>query len=61
MSLSLEKSRDILYRFKSQYQGIADCVKLIDNVEDYDYIVRMRTDLVFETLIEMKDLETDKI
>tara|TARA_B100000900_G_scaffold415560_1_gene445969 strand:+ start:3857 stop:4594 length:738 start_codon:yes stop_codon:yes gene_type:complete len=61
MRLSLEKSRDILYRFKSQYQGIADCIKLIDNVEDYDYIVRMRTDLVFETLIEMKDLETDKI
>lgn len=61
MSLTLEKSRDILYRFKSQYQGIADCVSLIDNLDDYEYIVRMRTDLVFESPISMEGLETDKI
>lgn len=61
MQISLEKSKDIFYRFKSQYQGIADCVNLIENVNDYEYIVRMRTDLIFETQINLEELETDVI
>jgi hypothetical protein len=61
MQLSLEKSRDVLYRFKSQYQGIADCVKLADKPEDYEYFIRLRTDLIFHSEIDMKDLETDVI
>ena len=36
MPLSLDQSQDTLYRFKSQYQGIADCVSLIDNLDDYE-------------------------
>jgi len=46
---------------KCQFQGIADCVDLIENVDDYEYIVRMRTDLIFLSEIEMKDLETDVV
>jgi len=61
MTLSLEETKDILYRFKSQYQGISDCIKLIDNLDDYEYIVRMRTDLIFDSEIIMKDLDTDFI
>lgn len=61
MTLSLEETKDILYRFKSQYQGIVDCIKLIDNLDDYEYIVRMRTDLIFDSEIIMKDLDTDFI
>ena len=61
MSVTPEKAKDIMYRFKSQYQGIADCVKLVENPDDYEYFVRMRTDLIFESEIEMKDLETEGI
>ena len=51
MSVTPEKAKDIMYRFKSQYQGIADCIKLIENPDDYEYFVRMRTDLIFESEI----------
>ena len=61
MHVTSEKAKDIMYRFKSQYQGIADCVKLVENPNDYEYFIRMRTDLIFESEIEMKDLETDGI
>ena len=61
LHLTSEKAKDIMYRVKSQYQGIADCVKLVENPDDYEYFVRMRTDLIFESEIEMKDLETDDI
>lgn len=59
MVLTLEKSRDILYRFKSQYQGIYDCVKLVENPNDYEYFVRMRTDLIFHSEINMENLESE--
>ena len=61
MHVTAEKAKDIMYRFKSQYQGIADCVKLVENPDDYEYFVRMRTDLIFESEIEMKDLESEGI
>lgn len=61
MVLSLEKSKDILYRFKSQYQGILDCSKLVENPDDYEYFVRMRTDLIFHNQIDLKNLESDVI
>lgn len=61
MTLSLEKSRDIFYRFKSQYQGIYDCIKLVENPNDYEYFVRMRTDLIFHSEIDMKNLESEII
>lgn len=61
MSLTEEQSLDVSYRMKCQFQGIADCVDLIENIDDYEYIVRMRTDLIFLSEIEMKDLETDVV
>ena len=61
MHVTAEKAKDIMYRFKSQYQGIADCVKLVENPSDYEYFIRMRTDLIFESEIEMKDLESEGI
>ena len=59
MNLSLDKAKDVYYRMKCQFQGIYDCTKLIDNLEDYDYIVRMRTDLIPLEECDFKDLETD--
>ena len=61
MNITPEKAKDVLYRFKSQYQGIADCVKLVDDPNDYEYFIRMRTDLVFHSEIQMQDLESDEI
>ena len=61
MFLSREQAKDVGYRMKCQFQGIADCIDIIDNIEDYDYVVRMRTDVTFMSEIEMKDLDTDVI
>lgn len=61
MQLTLEQSRDQFYRSKCQYQGILDCLNLIENFDDYEYFVRMRTDLIFPNKIDMKNLETDSI
>ena len=61
MFLSKEQAKDVGYRMKCQFQGIADCIDIIDNIEDYDYVVRMRTDVTFMSEIEMRDLETDVI
>ena len=37
-----------------------DCAKLIDNLDDYDYIVRMRTDLIpLSEECDLKGLEAD--
>ena len=61
MFLSKEQAKDVGYRMKCQFQGIADCIDVIDNIDDYDYVVRMRTDVTFMSEIVMKDLETDVI
>lgn len=61
MKLSKEQAKDVTYRMKCQFQGIADCIDMIDNLEDYDYVVRIRTDMIFLSEIEMKDLDTDVI
>lgn len=61
LNLTLERSRDILYRTKSQYQGIYDCSKLVDNPEDYEYFIRVRTDLIFHSEINMENLESDVV
>jgi hypothetical protein len=59
LNLSLDESRDIYYRLKSQYQGIVDCINLVD--DEYEYIVRMRTDLIFTKKLDFKDLNTSSI
>lgn len=59
--VSEEILRDLFYRQKCQFQGIEDCIKLIDNPSDYKFVVRMRTDLIFHSEIVMKDLESDVI
>ena len=61
MPISLEKSRDIYYRVKSQYQGIADCARMVENPEDYEYFVRMRTDLIFRSKLDLKNLHTPTV
>jgi hypothetical protein len=49
------------YRTKCQYQGILDCIKLIDNIEDYQYYIRIRPDAIFEKPLDINSLETDHI
>tara|TARA_R110001583_G_scaffold134514_1_gene286245 strand:+ start:2218 stop:2958 length:741 start_codon:yes stop_codon:yes gene_type:complete len=61
MPISLEKSRDIYYRVKSQYQGISDCVNMAKNTNDYEYFIRMRTDLVFHTKLDLKNLHSSVV
>lgn len=60
LNINLNVSRDILYRMKSQYQGIADCVKLADS-NKYDFFVRIRTDMVFDSKLDFSQLESDHI
>ena len=59
--VSDEILRDLFYRQKCQFQGIEDCIKLIDNPDDYQFVVRMRTDLVFLSEVVMEDLESEAI
>tara|TARA_R100000008_G_scaffold66975_1_gene44036 strand:+ start:6410 stop:7144 length:735 start_codon:yes stop_codon:yes gene_type:complete len=61
MPITLEKSRDIYYRVKSQYQGIADCARMVENPSDYEYFVRMRTDLVFKSKLDLNNLQTSVV
>jgi len=59
--VSEEILRDLFYRQKCQFQGIEDCIKLIEDPSEYEFVVRMRTDLIFHSEIVMKDLESDVI
>jgi hypothetical protein len=61
MNLTIEQSRDQFYRSKCQYQGIVDCINLIDNLEDYEYFIRIRSDLIFEKKLELKNFDSDCI
>jgi len=59
MGLTLEQAQDVFYRMKCQFQGMYDCAKLIDNLDDYEYIIRMRTDLIPLSEIDLSGLEAD--
>lgn len=61
LPLTLDQSRDILYRFKSQYQGILDCVNLVENPLDYEYFIRVRTDLIFKNKLDLRDFHSNSI
>ena len=52
--LDKQESKDILYRFKSQYQCIFNSVSIID--KNYDYIIRLRTDNIIKNSIHEQDL-----
>ena len=56
---SVEEAQDVFYRMKCQFQGMYDCASLIENLDDYEYIIRMRTDLIPVSEIDLKDLEGD--
>jgi hypothetical protein len=60
LPMNLDLSRNTLYRMKSQYQGIADCVKLV-NLSEYEFLVRIRTDMVFDSKLDFSQLESDHI
>jgi hypothetical protein len=57
--ISLEQAKQIYYRFKCQYKCISDCTSLIKG--DYDYIIRMRTDLIVNKKLEEKDLYVNTV
>ena len=61
MGLTIEQAQDVFYRMKCQFQGMYDVTQLIENLDDYDYIIRMRTDLIPLSELNLKDLETDVI
>jgi hypothetical protein len=61
MYLTLEQSRDQLYRSKCQYQGILDCINLVDNKEDYEYYIRIRTDLIFQKKLNLSNFNSNVI
>ena len=46
MGLNVDQAKDVFYRMKCQFQGMYDVTQLIENLDDYDYIIRMRTDLI---------------
>lgn len=57
---NLDASRKQFYRSKCQYQGILDCIRLV-NLSDYEYIIRVRTDNIFESELNFSQLESDHI
>ena len=59
MGLTVEQAQDVFYRMKCQFQGMYDVTQLIENLDDYDYIIRMRTDLIPLSELDLKNLETD--
>ena len=59
MGLDVDQAKDVFYRMKCQFQGMYDVTQLIENLDDYDYIIRMRTDLIPLSELDLKDLETD--
>tara|TARA_B100001113_G_C21030142_1_gene587625 strand:- start:291 stop:1085 length:795 start_codon:yes stop_codon:yes gene_type:complete len=59
LQLNLEQSKDCFYRMKSQCQGMYDVTKLIDNLEDYEYVIRMRTDLVTFAELDLINYESE--
>ncbi len=56
----IDESRNIFYRMKCQYQGILDCVKLV-NLNEYEFIIRIRTDTIFNSELNFSQLESDHI
>ena len=59
LQLNREEAIDSFYRMKSQCQGIYDCTQLIDNLEDYEYIIRMRTDLISLAELDLRNYESE--
>lgn len=55
--LNEQQSKDILYRFKSQYECIFKSISMID--ENYDYIIRLRTDNIVQSFISESSLCVD--
>jgi hypothetical protein len=56
---TIEESRAIANNMKCQFQCILDGIKLIDNLQDYTHIIRMRTDLIFERKIHPEEILQD--
>jgi hypothetical protein len=59
--LTKEQAKVILYRLKAQYQCVSDCVSLIPKNKKYDYIVRLRTDNIFNSPIRENDLAVNSV
>lgn len=57
---NIDASRKQFYRSKCQYQSIADCVNMVDT-SAYDFILRLRTDNIFERQLSKDELLTDRI
>lgn len=55
--LNEQQSKDTLYRFKSQYECIFKSISMID--ENYDYIIRLRTDNIMQSSISENSLCVD--
>ena len=60
-NVSIEENREILYRLKSQYCGIRDCIKMIENIEEYSFIIRMRTDLILNRELSADEIFSESI
>lgn len=52
LPLSLQEAKNIFFRLKSQYNCICNCLELFDPKE-YEYIIRLRTDLIFHQKIDL--------
>jgi hypothetical protein len=59
--VSLEENREILYRLKSQYYGIYECLNMIPDLDDYSFVIRMRTDLILNREIRPDEIFSDSI
>jgi hypothetical protein len=56
LCIDIDEARNILYRMKSQYQGIVNCINLIEDYDEYDFVIRLRTDLIFNKKLIKDDI-----
>ena len=55
-SLKPEDRIQSIYRIFSQWYSVKKCYELIENPEDYDFIIRLRTDAFIQNPILLEDL-----
>jgi hypothetical protein len=52
-----EDREHYIYRMFSQWYSLKKCYELIENPEEYDFIIRLRTDTYIEKPISLKELD----
>jgi hypothetical protein len=56
MYLDEENCKRVILTMKSQFYSVLECYNLIENADDYDFIIRLRTDCYISAPLHLHDL-----